>query len=525
MMPIVRTLSGREAQIVLQAEDEGEQVMVVKYEGENEDNKTHLRSAKSFMFESSADITFEDNKHKQLSDKSVVITVVGVNVDLSDGQVDSLKEAAEQILDGVPVRFEYNYIEPTVTPGRQQPSKPKNTTQLSDKAVAKETKSLSTIVIDEVETPSELSPNAEIEESASQMILEDLATQDAPKVEILNPFGEPLSGADIQYAFDMCDENDDRRITYKEFKACAENLGIEMSEKNLKAYFTSMDKDQNHALDFGEFKEALLNVQPDNVGVWQKMLGASALDLQPTSEDPSIDDIVKLLSTKRAPWRERVGALQSFAKHAVQPMKKGKFDGIMRKVREPMMTQLGDRRSIVVRECCIVIAKVSLVRQKWMTRWVPRILEVLFEVIRMNVDIMSVSGQQAAKAIIRCVPDDGKKLEILTKLVKATEETHIIVREKAFEYIRMMLEETRVEGTKRTKQFWLKVMKALKAGVKDAATDVRHAASLAACELYMKNQSRTESEVLVCLRSAQRERFDKTLEEYKVSKGIETAEN
>ena len=68
-------------------------------------------------------------------------------------------------------------------------------------------------------------------------------------------------------------------------------------------------------------------------------------------------------------------------------------------------------------------------------------------------------------------------------------------------------------------------MKALKAGVKDAATDVRHAASLAACELYMKNQARTESEVLVGLRSAQRERFDKTLEEYKVSKGIETAEN
>ena len=43
-----------------------------------------------------------------------------------------------------------------MTPGRQQPSKPKNTTQLSDKAVAKETNSLSTIVADEVETPSEL---------------------------------------------------------------------------------------------------------------------------------------------------------------------------------------------------------------------------------------------------------------------------------------------------------------------------------------------------------------------------------
>lgn len=525
MMPIVRTLSGREAQILLQAEDEGEQVMVVKYEGENEDKKTHLRSAKSFMFESSATIAFDDNKNQtEDTDKSVVITVVGVNIDLSDGQVDSLREVAEQILDGVPVRFNYNYIEPTVTPGRKKTAETKNTLAPSDKPAAKETENLPVVI---EETPSEIleHPNSEIEESASQMILEDLATQDAPTVEILNPFGEPLSEADIQYAFDMCDENGDRRITYKEFEACCENLGIEMSEQNLKAYFKSMDADHNHALDYEEFKQALMNVQPDNVGVWEKMLGASALDLQPTSDDPSIDDIVKLLSSKKAEWRERVGALQSFAKHAVQPMKKSKFDGLMRKVREPMMTQLGDRRSIVVRECCIVIAKICLVRQKWMTRWVPRILEVLFEVIRMNVDIMSVSGQQAAKAIIRCVPDDGRKLEILTRLVKASEETHIVVREKAFEYMRMMLEQTRVEGTKRTKQFWLKTMKALKAGVTDAATDVRYSASLAACELYLKNPARTESEVLSGLRPAQRERFDKTLEEYKVSKGIETAEN
>jgi len=220
-----------------------------------------------------------------------------------------------------------------------------------------------------------------------------------------------------------------------------------------------------------------------------------------------------------------VDALHSFAKHAVQPMKKKKFDQIMRQVREPLMVQLGDRRSIVVRECCIVIAKVSIVRQKWMTRWVPRILEVLFEVIRMNVDIMSLSGQQAAKAIIRCVPDDGKKLEILTKLTKATKETHIIVREKAFEYIRMLLEQTRVDGTKRSKNFWLKIIKALKAGLQDAAGDVRTSATMAACELYVKNKTRTENEVLTVLRPAQRDNFHQILQEYTATKGIELEEN
>ena len=47
----------------------------------------------------------------------------------------------------------------------------------------------------------------------------------------------------------------------------------------------------------------------------------------------------------------------------VESVNKNEFNSFMRDIKEPMMTQLKDRRSAVVRECCIVIAKLCIVRQ------------------------------------------------------------------------------------------------------------------------------------------------------------------
>ena len=87
-------------------------------------------------------------------------------------------------------------------------------------------------------------------------------------------------------------------------------------------------------------------------------------------------------------------------------------------------------RSAVVRECCIVIAKIAIVQKGKMTRWAPRILEALFSVIRMKVEIMNISAHQAAKAVVRCVPDN-KKLDLLNKLKAATlEKGYAVVRQR-----------------------------------------------------------------------------------------------
>merc|ERR1719499_2876256 len=140
-----------------------------------------------------------------------------------------------------------------------------------------------------------------------------------------------------------------------------------------------------------------------------------ALELEPGPNDPTVDEIAKILASKQAPWTDRIDHMHFFVRKAVQKMKQKNFDKLMRPVREPLLTQLTDRRSAVVRECCIVIAKVAIVQKGKMTRWAPRILEALFSVIRMKVEIMNISAHQAAKAVVRCVPDN-KKLDMLKKL-------------------------------------------------------------------------------------------------------------
>ena len=110
----------------------------------------------------------------------------------------------------------------------------------------------------------------------------------------------------------------------------------------------------------------------------------------------------------------------------------------------------------VVRECCIVIAKISIVRQGHMTRWVQRILEKLFDTMRTNVDIIAISAHQAAKSILRCVPDSSK-LEILKEIIAASRSKHPQVRVRAYEYIALLIERTRLESNLK-KNFFLKAI-------------------------------------------------------------------
>merc|ERR550534_1313213 len=200
-------------------------------------------------------------------------------------------------------------------------------------------------------------------------------------------------------------------------------------------------------------------------------------------------------------------------------MSKKKFDVLMRPIREPLILQLGDRRSTVVRECCIVIAKIAIVQKDKMTRWAPRILEALFTVIRLKVEIMSISATQAAKAIVRCVPDNNK-LDILNKLKAATLESYIIVKQRAFEYLFLIVKDARVNGVKKSKAFWQKVMNMLINGMQDPSEVVRQEASRVTCELYVRNEKRTEAEVISKLRRATQKKFFEILEEYRKEQGL-----
>ena len=101
----------------------------------------------------------------------------------------------------------------------------------------------------------------------------------------------------------------------------------------------------SHSLDYDEFVAALQSLHPSSVDIWRKMLGASVLDLKPTHRDLNLDKIKMVLATRGGDWTDRIDAMHSFCKHAVQPMSKKKFDSMMRPIREHLIEHLSDRRS------------------------------------------------------------------------------------------------------------------------------------------------------------------------------------
>jgi len=370
-----------------------------------------------------------------------------------------------------------------------------------------------------------LDKKSDLEADAISETIRELA--DTPPV-VLNPFGEPLQDSDIKYAFDQVDGNGDGRITLKEFSQTLASLQIEIDSKKLKILFMELDSDKNGCLDYTEFRDALSKVHPTTAWetisphrkeIWTKMLGASTLDLQPRSSDPDLEQIRRILSDKSSEWTDRIDAMHSFCKHAVQPMKQKKFDKMIRPIREHLLHQLHDRRSAVVRECCIVIAKIAMVRQDQLTRWAPRILERLFETVRIHVEIMAVSAQQAIKSVIRCVPD-SKKLEILQAIMNSCQDGHENARKTAFDSISFLLERTREHKLGRSSKFWKHVINVLNDGANDSSNEVRESAFIGIANLYLLNPSRTQQNCLCKLKGQRLNRFYKVLDEFTKSLDI-----
>lgn len=512
----------------MRAEDAEEQVFLVKYEGEGAASRT-LRSAKSFIFDSSSNIPLADTHTIMPMTGRVMISIVGVNYDVDDGQIHDLKTLIGSIINDAPFTLQYDHISTTEVVTEEPDA------EIRDE-VADDAKSDSSSFEEVVEPKIKISRAESLEKSVGGDVLldpADLQTPELQKIEtetfedivqtlkeqtprhkVLNPFGEPLTDADIQYAFEKCDENSDQRIQLKEFKKALIGMGLDLEASEVKKFFQSVDENGDNVLDYEEFKSALTDLQPDYLEIWTQWLSKSSLDMAPDADTPNIETIAKVLGNKRSPWTDRISHVQAFAKHAVQKMNKSKFDKMMRPIREPLILQLSDRRSAVVRECCIVIAKIAIVQKGKMTRWAPRILEALFSVIRMKVEIMSISAHQAAKALVRCVPDN-KKLDMLKKLKAASLENYQLVKQRAFQYTYLIVKDLGASGAKKSKSFWEVIMGMVVHGIQDASDIVRVEAAYVTCELYLRNEERTQERVISQLRRATQKKFFEILEEYK----------
>jgi len=166
-----------------------------------------------------------------------------------------------------------------------------------------------------------------------------------------------------------------------------------------------------------------------------------------------------------------------------------------------------DGRSSVIREACIVVAKISMEQSRHMTRYVPQFLNPLFELMRMTIAVMAVSSTQASRTMVSCIPDS--KNQILNCVIKhATKDQHKLGRLRAFELIVLLLE----IDAPRSRAWWNKVHNALKEGMFDSSQDVRTIAyeTVAFCEIQQPGSC---NNLIENLGLAGRRRFDNVLDD------------
>jgi len=490
--------------ILMEGEDEGERVLLVKYQSGTQ----QLRSSQSFRFLPPG---YPKAKEVEKEEGRVLVSVVGINVDVKP-HLEKIQNAIQDILTDIPFTIKYDHFEN---------EKDSNTTEAPSLDIddIEETTSAAGSVVN---SPVSEKKRKQRQSEAHKEIIEELTAleEKEAKPSLLNPFGEPITDEDIMYAFEKWDENNDRKLSLKEFKKAIHGLGLfgykgtKMTDVQIKKLFKDIDVNDDKQLDLEEFMKAVNHMNPKNNELWNKMLTASEVDLKPKKGDPDIDKIAKLLKDKKADWSDRIDFMHALLRKCMVTKKKKKFDALLRPTREPLCVQLTDRRSAVVRECCICIAKICLVRQELMTRWAPRLLECLFMNLRLNVEIMSVSAHQTCKAIIKCVPDDKKKLELLSKLIKGTTESYVIVREKCFEYLQILVKDSRVNGVKRGKRFWERIYPCVSKGLQDGNNKVRKQAAMCASEMYCLYPEKTDNELIKHLRRATKKVFLETLSQF-----------
>merc|ERR1719483_530919 len=100
-------------------------------------------------------------------------------------------------------------------------------------------------------------------------------------------------------------------------------------------------------------------------------------------------------------------AMQSFCRVVLERATNDKdYRRLFQPMKEPLLVQLKDRRSMVVRMTCIILSKLVIHRRNWLYRYAKRILSVLFEVVQIkSVEIMSDSAHQCIQAFCKNLGD------------------------------------------------------------------------------------------------------------------------
>jgi len=299
-------------------------------------------------------------------------------------------------------------------------------------------------------------------------------------------------------------------VTYRQFERIARAFGVTSQDKELRDIFNIIDANNSSCIEYDEFSISVKTLNPKTKPLYDAIMGRANLDTPPAKGSLSIEQIKKVLDGRKAEWTDRVDAMHILARHFSKSIASTKFYKYMRVVKQGLLEQLKDGRSMVVRETCIVIAKIAKVQKVNFTKYAEQFLTTLMDLVKMPVAVMSNSGKQATLSIVKNVPDN-RKLTILNCILDMGRSSgHKAVRIHAFDLLLIMI----MHDSGRSRTWWKSLHQTLKVGMLDSAVEVRTKAyeATALCEIQ---ESGSVESLLSNLGTSARRRFDKVLEKKK----------
>eukprot|EP01084_Bolivina_argentea_P237861 399640_1 len=328
-----------------------------------------------------------------------------------------------------------------------------------------------------------------------------------PKGQFLNGFGEPLSDIDMLFAFDFIDFKKDRKITFDEFEICCKRLNVNGKPNTL---FNTLDDEKSESITLNTFKSAINKRNSILMDFWYKLLSGKHLEQTPLGGDIEFDEANKLLLNNKNSENDRLNAMYSITRKICNLKKwenQEKFDKQFKKSLGPLLNQLKDRNNSIVRQVCICLSKIFIVKKGMYRQFTIRTLENLAEVIKLQDEKIHMSSKYCVMTMIKYIPDRSACPMMKIICENCCAKNFVKLRSANFEYVNYYLFVMIKEFEEKKKIFWEFVEKALKGGLNDSDPGVRDLAYIALVKIEMLNKDLSEKYVST-LKKARKEKFN-----------------
>jgi len=329
---------------------------------------------------------------------------------------------------------------------------------------------------------------------------------DSEENSILNAFGNPITETDVQYLFEFMEHGG--RITEKRFLAAVKNFGIQLGDKNLKNLFKQIDLDGDKALNYSDFQKSIKRRRHSQRALWESLFSMSHLEQPPADGYTDVFELKTMLTTS-TDYHLKVAALHNLGKLMLQKQSLNDFYSLFSSVRNEIILSLKERIHPVVRETCVVLAKLVQVRNNELYEWVVDLMKELFEIARNSSDVISASAHQCLCLFVRCMDDpDCRMINLLQEAMKHKNDK---IKFRAMQYVCLIVQKIRFDGTDDVRpQMWNNIFACVRMGVHVINNDVRTEALKCLAQSEMANYIQAQ-EIINRLNKTARNRYNDIL--------------